>query len=166
MARQIGKLSALAVTRAKRRGYLADGGGLYLQISSNGAKSWVFRFRQDGRLREMGLGPVHAFSLADARQRATECRQQRSLGFDPIAVRTSANAQAKLEAARAMTFRQCAEAYIDAHRASWKNAKHAAQWTSTLETYAYPIIGKLPVQSIDVALIRKILDPIWKNKTV
>jgi integrase len=80
-------------------------------------------------------------------------------------VRNSAKAQAKLEKARAMTFRQCAEAYIDAHKASWKNEKHAAQWPSTLETYAYPVIGNLSVQSVDVALIRKILDPIWNQKT-
>ena len=165
MGRQLGKLTALAVSRAKDRGYLADGGGLYLQVSASGARSWVFRFRKDGHLREMGLGPVNALKLADARQRATECRKQRSLGFDPIEVRNSQAAQAKLEAARALTFRQCAQAFIDAHRASWKNATHAAQWPSSLETYAYPSIGDLSVQAIDVSLVRKVLDPIWQTKT-
>jgi integrase len=64
-----------------------------------------------------------------------------------------------------MTFRQCAEAYIEAHRPSWKNAKHAAQWPSTLETYVYPVFGDSPVQAVDVGLIMRVLEPIWKTKT-
>ena len=72
---------------------------------------------------------------------------------------------ARLDAAKAMTFRQCAEAYIDAHKASWSNAKHAAQWPATLATYAYPIFGDLPVQAIDVGLVTKALEPIWNTKT-
>ena len=64
-----------------------------------------------------------------------------------------------------MTFRQCAEAFIEARKGGWKNAKHAQQWTNTLETYAMPIIGNLPVQAIDVALVDKVLSPIWQAKT-
>jgi len=165
MGRQVEKLSALTVSRAKARGYLGDGGGLYLQVSASGSKSWVFRFKDHGRLREMGLGSVHAIGLAEARKRATACRQMRLDGTDPIAVKKAGKLKAKLEAARAMTFQQCAEAYIEAHKAGWQNAKHAAQWSSTLKTYAYPVFGALPVQAVDVALIAKVLEPIWTTKT-
>jgi integrase len=153
------------VSRAKKRGYRGDGGGLYLQISSNGAKSWVFRFRDGQKLREMGLGPCHTVSLADARHLARECRKQRLAGTDPIQARHAARAAARLEAAKAMTFKQCAEAYIAAHKAGWKNAKHAGQWSATLATYAYPIIGELPVQAIDTGLVMRVLEPIWTTKT-
>jgi hypothetical protein len=165
MAREHKKLTALAVSRAKQRGYYADGGGLYLQVSPSGAKSWVFRFKKDSRVREMGLGPAHTITLAEAREHATECRKQRLRDIDPIEARHSDKAASKLAAAKSMTFRQCAEAYIDAHQSSWVNAKHAAQWPSTLSTYAYPIFGDLPVQSIDVALVTKALEPIWQTKT-
>jgi integrase len=165
MGRHVEKLSALTVSRAKTRGYLGDGGGLYLQVSASGSKSWVFRFKDRGRLREMGLGSVHAIGLAEARKRATACRQMRLDGTDPIAVKKAGKLKAKLEAARAMTFRQCAEAYIEAHKAGWQNAKHAAQWSSTLKTYAYPVFGALPVQAVDVGLIAKVLEPIWNTKT-
>ena len=101
MGRQVEKLSALAVSRAKARGYLGDGGGLYLQISAAGSKSWVFRFKDHGRLREMGLGPLHTVGLADARKRAAVCRQMRLDGTDPIAVKKAGKLKAKLEAARA-----------------------------------------------------------------
>jgi integrase len=113
----------------------------------------------------MGLGSLHAIGLADARKRAAACRQMRLDGTDPIAVKKAGKLKAKLEAARAMTFRQCAETYIEAHKAGWQNAKHAAQWSSTLKTYAYPIFGALPVQVVDVGLIAKVLEPIWKAKT-
>jgi integrase len=165
MARQIGKLNHLAVSRASKRGYLSDGGGLYLQISASGAKSWVFRYRDAGRLRELGLGAAHTFTLAEARKRATEQRKLRADGVDPIEHRHAQRSKAKLDAAKAMTFRQCAEAYIDAHRKSWKNDKHAAQWPASLSAYAYPVFGDLPVLSIDVALVTKALEPIWRDKT-
>jgi integrase len=160
-----GKLKALTVSKATRRGYLNDGGGLYLRIAPGGTKSWVFRFRVEGRLREMGIGSADTLSLVEAREKARECRKLRLDGKDPIEVRKSDRQRARLEAARAMTFRECAEAYIAAHHDSWKNAKHAAQWPSTLKTYAYPIFGDLPVQSVDVDLIIKVIEPIWKAKT-
>jgi integrase len=165
MARQFGKLTALAVQRAKQRGYLADGGGLYLQLSGSGAKSWVFRYRLNGRLREMGLGPARDITLAEAREAALACRRQRLAGIDPIAARTAERQQAALQSAKAMTFRQCAEAYVEAHKAGWKNQKHADQWSATLQTYAYPVLGDVSIQSVDVALVMKVLDPIWAAKT-
>ena len=164
MARTIGKLTALAVDRAKRRGYYGDGGGLFLQVSASGAKSWVFRFKEFGRLREMGLGPTHTVSLAEARQKALECRKLRLDGCDPIEIRKAGRAQARLDAAKAMTFKECAESYIASHKAGWRNPKHAAQWPATLETYVYPIFGALPVQSVDVGLVMKAIEPIWATK--
>jgi integrase len=165
MAREIGKLNNLTISRAKNRGYYSDGGGLYLSVTPSGSKSWVFRFRQSGKLREMGLGPTHTVTLAEARDAAQTCRKLRLEGIDPIANRHAAKATARLEAAKATTFQQCAESYLEAHRPSWQNSKHASQWGATLTTYAFPVIGNLPIQSIDVDLIIKVISPIWSTKT-
>lgn len=164
MARAIGKLTALGVTQAEKRGYYSDGGGLFLQVSASGSKSWVFRFREASRLHEMGLGPTHTVALAEARQKALECRKLRLEGHDPIAERRAKRTAARLEAAKGITFRECADAYIAAHKAGWRNAKHAAQWPSTLATYAHPKIGDLPVQAIDVGLVMSVVEPIWSIK--
>jgi integrase len=164
MARELNKLDALVVKRAKARGYVADGGGLYLQVGATGSKSWVFRFRDGPKLREMGLGPTHTLSLAEAREAAQACRKQRLAGLDPIAVRTASRAAARLEAAKALTFEQCATQYIEGHKAGWQNAKHAAQWGSTLKAYAYPVFGSLPVAGVDTGLVLKALEPIWSTK--
>jgi integrase len=164
MARASNKLSAVEVKGIGQRGMYHDGGGLYLQVSAGGAKSWIFRFMLDGRSREMGLGPVHAIPLADARKRAAECRRIRFDGIDPIEARRAQRGQKKLDAAKSMTFDACAAAYIDAHKAGWRNAKHIDQWTNTLATYAGPVFGSLPVQAVDVGLVMKALEPIWQTK--
>jgi integrase len=164
MARTIGKLTAIAVSRATRRGYYGDGGGLYLQVSDSGAKSWVFRFKEAGRLREMGLGPLHTIGLADARQRAQDCRKLRLDGKDPIEARHTQRMTARLDAGKAMTFEACAERYIASHKPGWRNAKHAGQWTATLATYVFPSFGALPVQAVDVGLVLKAIEPIWTTK--
>ncbi|MDA8232638.1 MAG: integrase arm-type DNA-binding domain-containing protein [Magnetospirillum sp.] len=165
MARQEKRLSAVEVAKKTAPGMYPDGLGLYLRIGPKGAKSWVYRYRVDGKRRDMGLGPVHTVSLADARARAAECRKHRIDGADPKMERDKVKLAAKIEAARAMTFRQCAEAYVDAHKAGWRNTKHAAQWTSTLDTYAYPVFGGLPVAAVDTGLVMKVLEPIWAKKT-
>jgi integrase len=118
----------------------------------------------NGRPRWMGLGPLHTIGLAEARNRAAECRKQRHDGVDPIEARRASRRQVLLEAAKVVTFRECAAKYIAAHRAGWRNAKHAAQWEATLATYADPIIGALPVQAIDMALVLKVIEPIWTEK--
>jgi integrase len=164
MARTIGKLTALAVERTKRRGYYGDGGGLFLQVSAQGSKSWVFRFKENGRLREMGLGPTHTVTLAEARDKARNCRKLRLERIDPIEARRAEWAKAKLEAAKAMTFRACAERYIAAHKAGWRSPKSLAAWEGTLEAYVYPAFGSLPVQGIDTALVMKAIEPIWAEK--
>src|SRR5260370_28104287 len=101
-----------------------------------------------GRLREMGLGPVTAISLAEARKRAAECRRLRHDGADPIEARRAHRDQRKLEAAKAMTFDTCAAAYIEAHKASWRNGKHRGHWRHSLNSYASPVFGSLPVQAV------------------
>src|SRR5437870_11486126 len=99
MPRQIGRMSALAVARVAEKGMYHDGGGLYLQVAGNGAKSWIYRYMLDGRAREMGLGPLHVIPLSEARARAAECRLLRLDGIDPIEARKGKRDQARLEAA-------------------------------------------------------------------
>jgi integrase len=160
----IGKLTAIAVKNASRRGYYGDGGGLYLQVSGSGAKSWVFRYRIGGKLHEMGLGPLHTVGLAEARTRARQCREHRLDGLDPLTVRKAARLQARLDAAKTMTFAACAERYIATHKAGWRNDKHRDQWSNTLSTYVDPVFGALPVQAVDTTLVMRAIEPIWTEK--
>jgi integrase len=164
-----GKLKALQVTKLDRPGMYADGGSLYLQVTINArdgqpAKSWIYRYMLRGKAREMGLGSLNAISLQQARDKALDCRRLRQEGIDPIDARNAARAQGALEAAKSITFKQAAIEYIRSHRAGWRNAKHAAQWSATLATYAEPIIGALSVQAIDTGLALKVLEPIWTAK--
>jgi integrase len=165
MAREIGRLTALKVVKAREAGMYADGGGLYLRVTPEGAKNWVLRYMLDRRPRWMGLGPLALYSLQDARARALDARRKRHEGIDPIEARRTERARQLLDAAKVVTFEQCAEAYIASHRAGWRNDKHKYQWSATLSTYAYPFIGGLPVQSIDTALVLKALEPIWTVKS-
>lgn len=165
MARQQQRLSALQVTKLSKPGLYGDGGGLTLQITPTGAKSWLFRYMVAGKPFGMGLGPTHTVSLAEARQKALEARKLLLDGINPLAAKKKGQIAAALANARMMTFDQCAEAYILAHKASWKNAKHAEQWTNTLKTYASPVFGRLPVAEIDTGLVVKCLAPIWESKT-
>jgi integrase len=167
----VNRLTATAVRNAKTPGYLSDGGGLYLQVSESRAgdgspaKSWIFRYQLNKRQREMGLGSLQAFSLAEARERAARCRQLLADKKDPIAVRDTERAGAELDAARSLTFDACAAKYVEAHREGWKNPKHAEQWVNTLATYVSPVFGALPVQDVDTALVMRALGDIWKTKT-
>lgn len=165
MGRYVRKLSAKLVENLSSPGYYGDGDGLWLQISGSGSKSWVFRFTLAGRRREMGLGSLNAVSLSIARERTRQCRLSLSEGKDPIVERNAARTSDVLRKSRLKTFDQCAAAYINAHRASWKNAKHIAQWESTLANYASPVFGALPVSDVDTDLVIKVLRPIWNAKT-
>jgi integrase len=148
---------------AKSKGFHADGGGLYLKVTPTGTRSWVYRYFA-GKRHDLGLGPWPDISLAEARDRAAVQRRLRLDGKDPMTERRAGRDQAALKAAKAMTFRECATRYIDAHKAGWRNVKHGAQWTATLETYAYPTFGKLPVAEIDTGLVMKVVEPIWTTK--
>ena len=163
MPRFVNRLSQATINSAPR-GMHADGGGLYLHVNGRGAKSWIFRYMKDGRAREMGLGSFHTIGLADARKRAAERRRELLDGIDPLQVREKKRHQAKLDAAKAITFEQCAARYIAANKAAWKNPVHAKQWPSTLQTYVYPVFGALPVQAVDVGLVMQALEPIWTAK--
>lgn len=167
----VNRLSAVKISKANSPGLYADGAGLYLQVAAYPAKdgerlskSWIFRFSRQRRERQMGLGSVDTLTLADARERARECRKLLLDGIDPIDHREAARAAVALAAARAMSFQQCAEAYIRTHRKGWRNPKHAQQWPSTLATYAYPTIGAVPVGDVDTPMVVRLLESIWQEK--
>jgi integrase len=164
MAREIGRLTALKVEKAKEAGMYADGGGLYMRVTPEGTKNWVLRYMLDRKPHWMGLGPFPLYGLQEARARALDARRKRHDGIDPIEARRADRARQRLDAARAVMFKQCAESYIASHRAGWRNEKHKYQWSATLSTYAYPVIGSLPVQAVDTALVLKVLEPIWTAK--
>lgn len=161
----INRLSAVQIKSLKKKGLHADGGGLYLRISDSGTKGWVFRYSLRKKAHRMGLGSLQTVSLAEARMEAEQCRKLLREGIDPINHRRAARGQQDADTAKAMTFKDCAEAYIKSHSAGWKNAKHISQWHNTLSTYVYPVFGTFPVSEIDVGLVLKALEPIWKTKT-
>lgn len=159
------KLSAAEVTKLSKPGAYADGNGLYLQVSPTGTKSWLFRYMRDRKAKKMGLGPFPVVTLADARLKAMDCQRQIHIGgVDPLDAKRADVQARNLDRAKAMTFKECAQAYITAHRAGWKNIKHASQWGATLDAYVYPVFGNLPVSGIDVGLVLKALEPIWTEK--
>jgi integrase len=163
MTRAIGRLTALKVEKAKEPGMYSDGGGLYLRVTDTGAKNWILRFMLDRRPRWMGLGPLALYGLSEARARALDARRKRHEGIDPIEARRAERARQRLDAAKAITFGEVAATYIAAHRAGWRNGKHLAQWEATLRIHAAPIMS-LPVQSVDTALVVKVLEPIWTTR--
>jgi hypothetical protein len=165
MPKLVNRLDASQIKRATQPGYYADGGGRYLQVGRAGAKSWVFRFTLGGRTREMGLGSFATLTLAEARLAARGPRQLKEQGIDPIESRRAQKAKTEQSTLRLPTFREETELFIGAHAAGWKNHKHAQQWRNTLETYAYPIIGDVPVAQVDTTMITRILEPIWSKKT-
>jgi hypothetical protein len=113
----------------------------------------------------MSIGPAHTLTLAEARERATEARKLRLDGIDPIDHRRARMAALRAADARTITFRECCDAYLRSHDASWTNARHRAQWRSTLEQL-YPILGALPVQAIDTPLVLRAIKPIWEKTPV
>ena len=164
MSRAVHRLSAKTVENAKRPGYYCDGGGLYLQVSATLSRSWIFLYTRHGKSREMGLGSGRDVGLAEARAKAAEARRQLVDGVDPIEAREGREAHERLQKAGTITFDECAKKYIAAHRAGWRNEKHAEQWESTLKAYAEPVIGKLAVKDVDTALVLRVLEPIWAKK--
>jgi integrase len=170
MALTAKKLARLLNTPGK---YL-DESGLYLQVTKNGA-SWLFRYeiesptlksgaptKPNGRVgrreRWMGLGPLNTFSLKEARDRAKLKRQLLKDGIDPLEAKATEKKARALVAARNTSFEVAARQYFEEHQKKWRNAKHKAQFLSTLEAYAFPIIGQLPISSIDKVLVLKVLE--------
>lgn len=167
MGKKAVELGALEVSRLTKPGLHFVGGvaGLALQATATGARSWILRIRIAGKPREMGLGGYPTVTLAGARERARELRLLVDQGIDPVEDRRIKKAAQRAERAKAVTFQWCAEQFIEAKSAEWKNAKHAAQWTATLEQYAYPVIGKMIVRDIELPHVLEILRPIWSTKT-
>ncbi|WP_454914146.1 tyrosine-type recombinase/integrase [Variovorax gossypii] len=155
-------------SKNKEPGYYLDGNGLYLQVSKAGSRSWIFRYTLQGKAREMGLGSLDTFGLAQARERAQRARQLLADGIDPIDKRNEEHktiaAHRTAERARLKVFEDCAREYHEASADQWKNAKHAAQWINTLTQYVFPKFGQMPVGEVDKAEILSVLTPIWKSK--
>jgi integrase len=164
MAHTLKRLTPRGVETAKRPGLYADGGGLYLRVGRGGAKSWCLRYMLNGKAREMGLGGLSKIGLADARKKASAQRLLLVERVDPLARRNAERAAEKIEAARAMTFDDCAAAYMKAHESSWRNAKHRQQWTNTLATYVSQTFGSVPVADVSVAMVMKVIEPLWATK--
>lgn len=141
--------------------------GMLLQVTGTGVKSWCYRYTYKGKTRLMGLGPVWRTSFDEASKLARKAVVLLDDGIDPLAEHDSMKQQKAEEEAHCMTFSACAEAYIEAHQHAWKSSKHAGQWRATLQTYAYPVFGSQSVATIDVAKVKKVLEPIWltKNET-
>jgi len=167
MARKAAELSPLAVSRLKEPGLYFVGGvaGLALQVLPTGGRTWILRATVGGRRRDMGLGGFPDVTLAGAREAARAARQLIRTGVDPIEQAKAARKALQAVTAKGLSFREAAEAFIASQEAAWRNAKHKAQWTSTLTAYAYPVIGGLSVADIELAHISKVLEPIWTAKT-
>ena len=164
MSRIKNKLTARTVESKKVSGYYSDGGNLYLRITKSLTKSWAFYYVKEGKRTEMGLGSIADVSLEQAREKAAELRKQLANGIEPLAEKRQQEHERKLQQAKSMSFQQCADAYINAHKAGWKNPKHLQQWQNTLAQYVFPVFGDLDVKTIDTALITKCLEPIWLSK--
>jgi integrase len=161
-------LTAKRVARLlkKKPGRHHDGHGLHLQITSPTNASWLLRYQRHGREHWLGLGPLHTVSLADARVRAKAARLQLLDGVDPLQAKHAAKAQAKLTAARKLTFREAAEQYHKQHLSSWRSIAHAKQWLRSLDVFAYPVIGSMDIADIATPDILRTIEPIWQTRTV
>ena len=158
--------SARSVETVNEVGYHRCDRGLYLQVAGSGTKSWLFRYKSPvtAKQREMGLGSLNLVPLAAARNIAVECRRQVLSGLDPLEERGRVKRVRQLEQARSITFQEAAEKCIASKKPEWKNAKHAQQWSNTLNAYAYPVFGDLSISDLDTDLVLKAIEPIWISK--
>lgn len=159
--------SARSVETITKTGYHRCDRGLYLQVSINGTKSWIFRYKSPvtHKQREMGLGSLNIVSLAKAREMASTYQLQLLQFLDPIEERKRIKQAILLKQAKVMTFEEVAERCIDSKKAEWKNIKHIQQWSNSLKTYAFPFFGKLSISDLTTDLVLKSLEPIWITKT-
>jgi hypothetical protein len=142
------RLTDRKIAVLKLPGFYADGGNLYLDFKDPPSKNWVLRYTRAGRTHDHGLGAYPAVSLAEARLARDAALAKLRSSVDPVEEKRASKLARRLERAKAMTFRQCAEAFIAAHERSWKNAKHAYQWPQSLSSFVYPIFGDLPVAAV------------------
>ena len=160
----MGKLTALAAKALSQPGRHGDGDGLYLNVAPSGSKSWVQRIVTHGRRRDIGLGPYPAVSLARARSIAQTNRSAVAEGRDPVAEKRETREAALRPAPSVPTFAEAAARVIELRRPTWSNPKHAAQWQSTLQTYAFPLIGGKAVDAVTPADAMAVLAAIWTSK--
>ncbi len=167
MGRKAKELSALAISKFNTAGlhFVGGVGGLAMQITPTGARSWILRVMVAGKRRDMGLGGFPDVTLAGAREAARKAREKIKAGIDPIEEARAARSTLAAARAAALTFEQCAIAFIAVKETEWANSKHAQQWRNTLATYAYPVIGKLLVRDVEQSHVLRILEPIWADKT-
>lgn len=167
MARKATEMGPLAVSRLTSPGLHFVGGvaGLALQVTPSGARSWVLRFMVSGKRREMGLGGFPDVTLAGARDAARTARAKVKAGADPIEDGRAARSALRAATLAAITFEESALRYVKAHESGWRNPKHAAQWRSTLATYAFPIIGDVLVRDVELPQVLAVLEPLWHVKT-
>lgn len=152
----MGKLSATAVKAASRPGRIGDGDGLFLIVQPSGSKSWMVRVQKNGTRRDFGLGSASKVTLKLARERAHEIRTWTEMGLDPTFERRKASG--------IPTFKEAAAKVLAAHRKTWRNEKHEAQWLRTLESYVFPHFGNVAVSEITGPMIRNVLAEIWLAK--
>ena len=166
-AKELGALAVSKIAQAKKPGMHAVGGvdGLLLQVTKTGATSWMLRAMIAGKRRGMGLGSYPAVGVAAAREKARAARQQIEEGLDPIERRQRVRREAVANRESTKTFDQCARSMLEAKGLGWKNDKHRAQWSATLQTYASPILGGMPVNEIEMSHVLRVLSPIWAVKT-
>jgi integrase len=163
MAKATNKLSARTVTSISDPGRHSDGGGLYLQVTPTGAKSWLFMFKRDGKRSELGLGSVRDVSLAEARQKAADARKLVDAGKNPLEERRAAEAARKAQAGKP-TFGDLADSLIESIAAGFRNAKHLDQWRMTLGPTYCSLIRSKSVDAITTADVLAVLEPIWTKK--
>ena len=132
---RINRLSARGVLHLPK-GFHSDGLGLYLRVRPSGSRSWVFRFTDSGKVREIGLGSAYSRTLSEARRLASEMRAAKELGKEPKELLRPMNTKKE-------TFRSCAEQLISSKESGWKSKKHSQQWSNTLRDFVYPTIGDL-----------------------
>jgi integrase len=177
VARALNRLSQTFVAKHTTPGLYGDGNGLYLQIAPGTAdddteyvtKSWIFRYAvgtgKEKRERKMGLGAYPLVSLAVAREMAIECSLKRLKGIDPLEEREAEKRKKVVAAVKSITFEKAAMQYIAAHEAGWKNEVHRKQWSTTLKTYADPVIGTVDLRDVDTGMVMQIIQPFWTTKT-
>lgn len=157
-------MTALHANRITKAGRYAAGDGVYLQVTRKGTKSWLFLYMLRGKSHAMGLGSISIVSLSQARDEGRSYRKLMREGIDPLTHRREQRALKMAQAARSITFNACAEKFIASNEIAWKNQKHKQQWRNTIATYCDPVIGNLPVASVDAEMILKIIEPIWTTK--
>jgi integrase len=161
-------LTAKRVERAKKPGRYRCGlvKGLLLQVTDTGARSWVLRYELRGREHWMGLGSASEFSLKQARERALEARRLLADRIDPLAGKKAAEEAQRLQEARRISFAEAAQQYFDQHEKRWRNVGHREEFLRSLRDYAFPVLGKTDVTSIDTPDVLRALEGIWKTRPV